>query len=124
MKTKYIAVTGAIFCALAVVFGAFGAHALNNLLTSNGKLETYKTAVIYHIFHAVSILILSVLNTSIKIENIKLIYWCFVAGLLLFSGSLYALAISGISKIGIITPFGGVLFILAWLLLTYQLLKK
>ncbi|MEQ8361128.1 MAG: DUF423 domain-containing protein [Cytophagales bacterium] len=124
MNTKYIAATGAILCALAVVFGAFGAHALNDLLTTNGKLETYKTAVIYHIFHAVAILILSVLHASIKIENIKLIFWCFVAGLFLFSGSLYALAISGISKIGIITPFGGVLFILAWLLLTYQILKK
>ncbi len=124
MKTKYIAAAGALFCALAVAFGAFGAHALNGLLTTNGKLETYKIAVNYHIFHALAILILSVLNGLIKLENIKLIFWCFVAGLILFSGSLYAIAITGISKLGIITPFGGVLFILAWILLIYQLLKK
>lgn len=124
IKTKTIAATGAILCALAVVFGAFGAHSLKAVLLENGKLETFQTAVNYHIFHGLAILVLAALKTQFNINKHVLIFWLFLGGLILFSGSLYILSITGINKLGIITPFGGVLFIVAWLVLALQLFKK
>ncbi len=124
MKSKNIAGIGAILCALAVILGAFGAHSLKSILLENGKLETYQTAVNYHIFHALAILILAVLKSQLDLKNTTYIFWLFISGMLLFSGSLYALSITGLSKLGIITPFGGLLFIAAWILLAVQLFKK
>jgi uncharacterized membrane protein YgdD (TMEM256/DUF423 family) len=107
--------------AIAVVLGAFGAHALKNLLTSE-QLETWKTAVLYHFLHAIGGIVLCLLSTRIE-SNQKRLYAAQVvmmAGIVLFSGSLYLLTLRHIwsadylSFLGPVTPLGGVCFVLAW----------
>ncbi|MDR0533509.1 MAG: DUF423 domain-containing protein [Verrucomicrobiales bacterium] len=101
----------ALFGLLAVALGAFGAHALKDSLTASGMTEVWKTAVLYHLVHAAVLLFVSWSDLSRKA------WWCFVIGVLLFSGSLYLLAVSGIKPLGIITPFGGISLLAGWLLL-------
>jgi uncharacterized membrane protein YgdD (TMEM256/DUF423 family) len=99
---------------LAVAIGAFGAHGLKDLLTRNGTLATFETAAHYHIIHAVVMLWVSTR------EPLPVASWrCFCAGVLIFSGSLYALSISGVKVLGAITPIGGVCFLAGWLLLAF-----
>lgn len=98
-----------------VAMGAFGAHGLKHMLPEH-YLEVYKTAVNYQMWHALLLALLSVLPEQ---RLLNWAGWCLVAGILLFSGSLYVLAISKIGWLGMITPFGGVAFLLAWALLGY-----
>ncbi len=99
--------------AFGVILGAFGAHALKVTLEENGNLEVWKTAVFYHLIHAV---VLLVITFSLKSFN-KLSWFCFVIGIILFSGSLYLLALYQLSFLGPITPLGGALLIGGWLFL-------
>ncbi len=112
---------GAIFMALAVSMGAFGAHALKERLDEY-SLSVYEKAVFYHFIHALGILLLALLARTGAIGDAaeSRAGWLFAVGILLFSGSLYALAISGTRMLGAITPFGGVAFILGWLFLAYD----
>jgi len=105
---------------IGVAMGAFGAHGLKQVL-SEPLLEVYKTAVSYQMWHALALGLVGVLPPS------KLLYragWLFVAGIVLFSGSLYLLAILNINWLGMITPFGGLAFLLAWGFLAYAALEK
>ena len=115
---------GAVFMALAVGMGAFGAHALKERLDEY-SLSVYEKAVFYHFVHAIGILLISLLAragaVSASAEN--RCAWLMAVGILLFSGSLYALAISGTRILGAITPFGGVAFIIGWLLLAYEAVR-
>ena len=104
---------GSLLGALAVATGAFGAHALKELLASSGYTETFKTAVLYHFIHSLLILIVSIspYHTDRAIQHICI---CSATGILLFSGSLYLLSTLGWTWLGPVTPLGGVLFIVAW----------
>ncbi|UJP63669.1 DUF423 domain-containing protein [Mongoliitalea daihaiensis] len=114
-KHSWITVAS-LMLALAVGIGAFGAHGLQPILEANGRLETFETAVKYHFYHALGILVLAIWNTlQPTLKNIKLSYWLLVIGILIFSGSLYVLSITGITWLGAITPLGGVAFIAGWL---------
>lgn len=104
----------AVSGALLVLLGAFAAHGLDDHLTL-AQRATYDTAVFYHAVHTLALL--GVLNLTIDSRWLVRSAWCFAIGIVLFSGSLYALAVTGISPLGMITPFGGVAFILGWLLL-------
>ena len=107
---------GAIFAFLGVALGAFGAHALKERLGAN--LPTYQTGTEYHLVHALAILLVAALaGRGVEERRALLIGRLFAAGIVLFSGSLYALAISGIKILGAITPFGGVCFLTGWVLL-------
>jgi uncharacterized membrane protein YgdD (TMEM256/DUF423 family) len=115
----------AIFGTIAVIFGAFGAHALKAQL-SISALENWKTAVNYQFVHALALLLLATLpaNTFIRLSA-----WFFGFGILLFSGSLYLLSLSGILSIhagfiGPITPIGGLFFIIGWVFLFFSAFKK
>lgn len=106
----------AILLAVAVALGAFGAHGLK------GRLDAYamgiwEKAVFYHFVHALGMLIVA----GWQREYTGLVCWLFTAGILLFSGSLYTLALTRILTLAAITPLGGVAFIAAWLLLAYRL---
>jgi uncharacterized membrane protein YgdD (TMEM256/DUF423 family) len=116
-------VTGAILLALAVAIGAFGAHGLRPRLDSLGTAGTYEKAVFYHFVHALGILILSILprTGTFPESGIDAVCVLLLIGIVLFSGSLYVLAITGTRILGAITPFGGVSFILGWLLLAWRL---
>ena len=115
-------ITGAILMALAVAFGAFGAHGLRNRLDAY-SMSVYEKAVFYHFVHALGILLVYLLahTTAISAAGQARSGWLLFIGIILFSGSLYALAISGIRTLGAITPIGGVAFIAGWIVLAYEL---
>ncbi len=115
-------IAGCISGALAVIFGAFGAHALAERLTEKA-LATYHTGAQYQVYHALALLGLGVWATQNPRSNTSITGLCWVIGTLLFSGSLYALALSGIKVLGAITPFGGVLFIVGWISFAFQAWK-
>ena len=98
---------------VGVAMGAFGAHGLKHLL-SDHLLEVYKTAVNYQMWHALALGLISVLPEH---KFLRLAGWLLVAGVVLFSGSLYLLAILNIGWLGMITPLGGLAFLAAWALL-------
>src|SRR5436189_3638409 len=105
---------GAIFGFLGVAFGAFGAHALRSRLSPE-MLAVFETGVRYQMYHAFAVLIVAAAIGHIGTARLLLIAgWCFVAGILLFSGSLYLLALTGTGILGAITPFGGLLFLVGW----------
>lgn len=116
MLRKYTMI-GSLNLLVAVALGAFGAHGLKEIVTE-GQLNTYETGIHYHMIHALGIVAVALL--SMHIQATKPLVWAgrlFFIGIILFSGSLYVLSITGMKWIGIITPFGGVAFIAGWLLL-------
>jgi uncharacterized membrane protein YgdD (TMEM256/DUF423 family) len=110
--------TGASALALAVTIGAFGAHGLRGRL-DDYSLNIYERAVLYHFVHALGILIVAALAAAGALRRRATNWVCglLLAGIVLFSGSLYALALTGNRMLGAITPFGGVSFIAAWVML-------
>lgn len=116
----------ALFGLLAVIIGAFGAHVLEKNLTEHA-LHRLQTGVEYQFYHAFALLgvgILCSLHRNYDSRLLKLSGGAFIIGILLFSGSLYAYALTGISKLGMITPFGGSAFMLGWIFLFFYALKK
>lgn len=125
---KKIISTGAFFGMLAIILGAFGAHALKKILTID-QLATFETGVKYQMYHALFLLFIglaSVLSEKTK----KTIYYLVLIGVIFFSGSIYLLATNGLfipfdfKAIGFITPIGGLLLILAWATLFWNYIKK
>ncbi len=116
---------GAILLALAVGIGAFGAHGLRGRLDEY-SMSVYERAVFYHFVHALGILIVSTLLASGILPKTGAAWVCalLAAGILLFSGSLYALALTGNRMLGAITPFGGVCYIAAWIVLAFTALRS
>jgi uncharacterized membrane protein YgdD (TMEM256/DUF423 family) len=116
---------GAVLLALAVALGAFGAHGLKGRLDAY-SMGVYEKAVLYHFLHALGILLVALLARSGAIGAVgqARVAWLLFAGILLFSGSLYVLAVSGVRALGAITPLGGPAFIAGWLLLTYEALRS
>lgn len=99
---------------LAVVFGAFGAHALKNRL-DDYALGVFQTAVQYHFYHSLALLAVGILALSVPDSTLlKSSGWLFAAGLVVFSGSLYILSLSGVRWLGAVTPLGGLAFIAGW----------
>jgi len=108
-------VAGALFAFLAVGLGAFGAHALKARLPTDA-LAVWQTAVLYHGWHALALVgVGAVLLQRPGTSGFTCAAWLFGAGILLFSGSLYALALTGVRSLGIVTPVGGALFLAGWL---------
>jgi uncharacterized membrane protein YgdD (TMEM256/DUF423 family) len=97
---------------LGVAFGAFGAHALKSSFVVPDGADWWKTAVLYHLVHAVA-----ALATGRSDGRASAATWCFAAGVLLFSGSLYTMALTDVRGLGAVTPVGGVAFLAGWLLL-------
>jgi uncharacterized membrane protein YgdD (TMEM256/DUF423 family) len=120
---KKILTTAAISGMLAVMLGAFGAHALKNTLTPD-MLEVYKTGVQYQFYHTFALLAVGILMHFGSSNALKWSANLFLTGIILFSGSLYVLAISEIKILGVITPFGGMAFIGGWLLLVIHAIKN
>ncbi len=123
ITAKFFLLLGSINAMLAVMLGAFAAHGLKKSLPAD-LLAIFQTAVQYHFYHALGLLIIGLVAAQIP-GSIWLKYsgWLMFSGILLFSGSLYLLSVSGIRWLGIITPFGGVCFIASWLLLAWSIYK-
>ena len=114
---------GSINAALAVVFGAFGAHALRARISPE-MLSVYHTASQYHFYHALGLLLVGVLASQFQNDRaLQLSGFLMLAGIVLFSGSLYLLAVTGVTWLGAITPLGGVAFIAAWVVLAVAALR-
>ena len=105
----------AAFCLLAVALGAFGAHALKATLEANGTREIWNTAVLYHLTHAVALVVLALHPASLRLAS-----GLITAGIVIFSGSLYILAITNMKWLGAITPIGGFCFLAGWLWLIFS----
>ncbi len=109
---------GAFLAFLGVAFGAFGAHALKARLTTD-LLQVWNTAVLYHLLHAVALFALG-LYAKVSGADVRTGGVLLLAGVLVFSGSLYALALTGIRPLGAITPIGGMLFLAGWAWIVYK----
>jgi uncharacterized membrane protein YgdD (TMEM256/DUF423 family) len=121
--TKFFLILGSINAMLAVLLGAFAAHGLKNKL-SEQLLTSFQTGVQYHFYHALGLIIVGLVATQLSGVGIKLSGWLMFTGIILFSGSLYVLAITGIRQLGMITPVGGICFILAWAVLAITVFKQ
>lgn len=112
---------GALLAGLAVVAGAFGAHALRARIGPE-MLAVFETGARYQMYHALALLALAWATTQWQLPHAAPVGWLFVAGIVLFSGSLYLLALTGARGFGAITPIGGVAFIAGWGVLAWDLL--
>ena len=109
-------ILGAVLAGMGVAAGAFGAHALRGRLTPE-MLGVFETGVRYHLIHALGLLAVAWATTRWPGAATSTAGWLFLAGILLFSGSLYGLSLSGLRSLGVITPIGGVAWIVGWLVL-------
>lgn len=116
--SKFTGMTGCLAAFIAIALGAFGAHALKDTLLEAGTLDVWQTAVDYHIWHALALVICSILPQPGRAKCIAVIL--FSIGILLFSGSLYWLALSGPRWLGPITPLGGLSLMAAWTALLFN----
>ncbi len=109
--------------AAGVILGAFGAHGLKSRITPD-LLAVYQTGVEYHMYHGLGVILIALLAYQFpQASGLLVAGWIMVAGVVVFSGSLYVLALTGIRALGAITPLGGVAFIVAWLLAAWSVLK-
>jgi uncharacterized membrane protein YgdD (TMEM256/DUF423 family) len=121
MRNRFISM-GAASMFIAVAAGAFGAHSLKQMLSAE-MLAVYHTAVDYQVYHSLGLILIGLLLTNHNNTGLRLSAWLMLAGMLIFSGSLYLLSITGVSWLGAITPIGGLCFLAAWLNLAWQTFK-
>ena len=119
---KLYIITGSVFAALAILFGAFGSHALKEKLNPE-QLEIYDIATRYLMFHALGIFAIGVLGYQVPSEILTLPLLLMVLGILIFSGSLYLISLAGYKKLGMVTPIGGLALIISWLMVAYNIYK-
>ena len=105
-----------------MALGAFGAHALKNILDDYGR-SIYEKAVLYQMFHSLALIAIGILQKQFSQLNLDSAGWAMIIGIIVFSGSLYILAVSQIKIFGAITPIGGVAFIVGWIILIIKLMK-
>ena len=121
--SKIFVIYGAIFMALSVAIGAFGAHILKNLL-SKDMMAVYHTGVEYQVYHSLGLFAVAFVSNFQNNKKVKFSGYFMILGIILFSGSLYLLSITEVRWIGMITPAGGVCFIIAWILLALGMKSK
>ncbi|MDN3722808.1 DUF423 domain-containing protein [Aequorivita sp. SDUM287046] len=122
---KNMVVIASFLIAATIALGAFGAHGLKNIVDTSA-LVTFETGVRYQMYHSLALLVLG-LAPSISEPLKTIVFWFFILGIILFSGSIYLLALNGIlpfdaAKIGFITPIGGLMFIIGWIWFGYKTL--
>ncbi|MBL7977846.1 MAG: DUF423 domain-containing protein [Bacteroidetes Order II. Incertae sedis bacterium] len=117
--SKIFLVVGALLAGIAVAAGAFGAHGLKNMVTPE-RLQVFEIGVRYQMYHALALLLLGWMMRSVQVD-LTLVGWLFIAGIALFSGSLYVLVLGNFPRLGMVTPLGGVAMIAGWVLLAYKL---
>jgi len=128
MNRNFLSIAS-VLGALSVALGAFAAHKLKEIFPAESQ-SIFETGVRYQFYHVFALFIVAIMSDKFKGRWINWSGYCFVAGIILFSGSLYALAVLkakesvGLQGIGIITPIGGVFFIVGWLLLFFGVSKK
>ncbi|HEU5289045.1 MAG TPA: DUF423 domain-containing protein [Cyclobacteriaceae bacterium] len=124
MNQRTTLLAGAILGGLGVALGAFGAHALKAMLTQTGRLDTFELAVRYEFYHAFALLVAGIAQQFIHSKFLRTAAPFFLAGTILFSGSLYLLCFTNNTSFAMATPFGGVLLIVGWLFLAVGIYNK
>jgi uncharacterized membrane protein YgdD (TMEM256/DUF423 family) len=114
MNSKQTLLTAAILGFLSVAIGAFGAHALKPTLLANNRLEIFELAIQYQFYHTLAMLAIALMLRKQETRLLKIASVSLLAGILLFSGSLYIMAIANTASLGMITPLGGVCFLGGW----------
>ena len=123
-SAKIFLLLGSLAMMIAVGLGAFGAHGLKDRLAAD-MLAVYRTGVEYHVYHALGLLAVGMIAAHLpESDLVKWSGWLMAAGIVLFSGSLYLLALTGTRWLGAITPLGGAAWIVAWALLAAALLRS
>lgn len=122
MRTRTIIVTAALLLTLGVATGAFGAHGLRAHVSPD-MLAVWQTAVLYQLVHALGLLATAALRPHLDARLASVAAGFLLAGVLIFSGSLYALVLSGVGILGAVTPLGGVSFMIGWLFLALAALR-
>ena len=124
MTSRWVLSAGAGFALLAVITGAFAAHGLKAVLDAQ-QLALFETASRYQMYHALALLVVGVMLTNPQFSRslLKLAALAFILGIILFSGSLYLLALVGVSWLGTITPLGGIVLLSGWLIMMVAALK-
>ena len=128
MKNKQWLITAIVLCGLAVMLGAFGAHGLKRLV-SPIQIETFKTGVQYQFYHALAIALTVLISQFIDNQHLIRVMRLFFVGILCFSGSLYAftafeaVGTIGLSGLGLLTPLGGLFFLIGWFRLAWIVYK-
>ncbi|KAA9327121.1 DUF423 domain-containing protein [Hymenobacter busanensis] len=124
MTARLILLIAAVLGALGVSLGAFGAHALHDFLAKAGRLDTFETAVRYQFYHTLALLALGILRlVRPDLPSLGTIGWLWLAGIVLFSGSLYGLCFTSQRWFGPITPLGGLCFIIGWVMLAVAVVR-
>ena len=116
-------IISAISGVVVVALGAFGAHALKSMLEANQRVDTFNTGIKYHMFHTIGLIAVAILLDRFPGRIMEVAGWSMIAGMLLFSGSLYVLSIANAPKLGMVAPFGGLAMILGWILLLLAVLR-
>jgi uncharacterized membrane protein YgdD (TMEM256/DUF423 family) len=119
---RHFVIAGAILAAVAVAAGAFGAHALAARLTPE-RLATWETAARYHMYHALALVVLGAVAHRWPAPLLAAVGWLFVVGIVVFGGTVYALALGAPRWLGAVTPLGGLAFIIGWLLFAFALIR-
>ncbi|GAA0789571.1 DUF423 domain-containing protein [Marinobacterium sediminicola] len=123
MSARFTLVTAALLGAIAVALGAFAAHGLKTVL-SERLLEVFQTGVEYQFWHVGALLVTGLLQRKGNSRGLQISAVAFLTGVVCFSGSLYVLALSGIHWLGVITPLGGIAFIIGWLSLAVSIYQQ
>ncbi|WP_242928993.1 DUF423 domain-containing protein [Pontibacter vulgaris] len=123
MTQKAILLIASALGALTVMIGAFGAHALGPMLEATNRTATFETAVKYQMYHTLALLAVGLLLFRVQEPTLQIAAWCFFIGILIFSGSLYVLCLTGVTWLGAITPIGGTTLIAGWGFLFYAISK-
>ena len=124
MNQKITFIWAGVFGCLGVMIGAFGAHALKPALEAAGRLETFETAVKYQFYHTLALLAVGLMMNHIAGKALHYASLLFVLGILIFSGSLYILCMTGLGILGAVTPLGGLLFIAGWIVIVVSVARK
>lgn len=123
MTQKIVLLTAAVLGGLSVGVGAFGAHALRATLEAGGRVETFETAVKYQFYHTLALLAIGVLMYHIPDRRLGYAAIAMLVGIIIFSGSLYVLCLTGVRWLGAVTPIGGVALIVGWVLLALSVYR-
>ena len=123
MTQKIVLLTAAVLGGLSVGIGAFGAHALRATLEAVGRLETFETAVKYQFYHTLALLAIGILMYHIPDKRLGYAAIAMLVGIIIFSGSLYVLCLTGVRWLGAVTPIGGVVLIVGWVLLALSVYR-
>ncbi|WP_046244726.1 DUF423 domain-containing protein [Hymenobacter terrenus] len=116
MTARLLLQLAALLGGLGVAIGAFGAHALHDTLVKAGRLDTFETAVRYQFYHVLALVAVGVLWTARpELRTLGTTGWLWLGGIIVFSGSLYTLCFTGITKLGAVAPIGGLLLMAGWL---------